>query len=240
MQSADHSFLGRNKSNGVGRGPPPPVRPKPSALVSAPTEVGAVNSSLSTSSPNLSAQRTLNTATGNGTPGLASFGSIKKAFERHQEGMSRAGSTGYSSGTARGTSAPIQVNRTSNPRTQEQKSFLAVPSENSSRPRSVSTPANRRGEDGSAASGGGSNGAQGGSKNGIDNSQPDFGNLRARFQTQTTISNARPKLVRSIGPSLPFVMSAGRAILPKLSEEPTLTLYSHTIAHPMAGRMRQG
>ncbi|KAF9919268.1 hypothetical protein BGZ65_012258, partial [Modicella reniformis] len=196
MQSADPYNLGRSKSSGVGRKPPPPVKPKPSTLLSAPTELAPINSSSTTWS-----QRSATIVTDNGASVSTSFGDLKKTFERQKDSlplfMAGVGNnTGYSTGSARPSAADSgHVSHASSSRALEQKksSLLTVPSQNS-RPRSLSSPAppHLAGEDGSTESAETPKGTLQGSKNGIDNSQPDFGNLRARFQSQAKVSKSKP------------------------------------------------
>jgi len=201
LQSADpSSFLGRSKSAGAGRGPPPPVKPKPSTLVSPQAEPGSGNPVTPGPPPNWP-QRSSSLVASRATPlaGSSSIGNLRKTFEN--DGLNRAATTGSSPGTGAGRGGSVsgqQVNRTSNPRPQEKSpALLAVPSHNSSRPRSRTSPSRRDGEEGSDVENE-SNGAKENSKNGIDSSQHSFSNLRARFQQAAASNQPPPRLVRSV------------------------------------------
>ncbi|KAF9363953.1 hypothetical protein BGX34_002933 [Mortierella sp. NVP85] len=222
MQSADPSFLGRSKSAGAGRGPPPPVKPKPSTLVSPQAEPGSGNPVAPGPPPNWP-QRSSSLVASRATPltGSSSIGNLRKTFEN--DGLNRAATTGSSPGTGAGRGGSVsgqQVNRTSNPRPQEKSpALLAVPPQNSSRPRSRTSPSRRDGEEGSDVENE-SNGAKENSKNGIDSSQHSFSNLRARFQQAALSNQPPPRLDAStprprpvVNPAKPAAPTPGRSRL---------------------------
>lgn len=107
------------------------------------------------------------TTTDKSTP--ASFGDLRKAFERNPNSNSLFNEQRPSAPNARSTST-------------QKSSSLHVPAPSNTRPRSVSSPAppHHEPEEPSSVSSG---------VEGIDNSQPDFGNLRARFQSQASLSS---------------------------------------------------
>lgn len=171
MQGSD-THLARSKSNGVEKRPPPPIRPKPTALSSPPTSELPTSSSSTSVSALASAFQQNRSITTDKTPG--SFGDLRKAFEKNPNSNPLFGEQRPSAPNARSTSTLHS----------QQGSSLHVPapsSSSSSRPRSVSSPAppHREPEEPSSAS----------SVEGIDHSQPDFGNLRARFQSQASLSS---------------------------------------------------
>lgn len=193
--SSDPLYLTRTKSAGGERRAPPPIKPKPSTLTSPPTtDTSAVSSPTST----LRQQPSHVTVTANGTPTSSSFGDLRKTFERQQNssplfmtsaGAQRIGTAsrgGAGLGAARGSTSTGQLNHNASVSHVQQHSNNAsqlTPSfgnsnsnnNNNNRPRSVSSPGPPlRDTDDDA--------------DGIDNSQPDFGNLRARFQSQMSLS----------------------------------------------------
>jgi len=224
MQSADSSYLARSKSAGPEKKAPPPIRPKPSTLASAPTDTTAPPPPSTASS-----QRTSITVTDDGAPTSSSFGDLKKAFERQQNssplflggvGASASPSRTPGRGISSGHASHASISRVQ----QQGSSSLAAPLQNS-RPRSVSSPAPplRENEKSDADASGG------GQKDGIDNSQPDFSNLRARFQSQASLSSvSQPKAVRE--PLVLQWLSAcpmqGRPVLKLIS------IHAHDIFHP--------
>ncbi|KAF9916032.1 hypothetical protein BX616_004763, partial [Lobosporangium transversale] len=214
MQSADSSFLNRSASRGAERRAPPPVKPKPSGLASVPidnvaTPPTATNNGFltSTSTSSSTSQRTRPiTVTNNGVPASNAFGELRKTFERQQNSSplflsgasNTAGSfTRDSAGRepVRGGTGSGRPNYMSHSRAQN--GSLNIDSSNNnnrndsssenSRRRSISSPTpppkdNANGNDSTT------------SRDGIDNSQPDFGNLRARFQSHGFIPNpSQPK-----------------------------------------------
>lgn len=172
MQGSNALHLARSKSNGVEKRPPPPIRPKPTALSSPPTSEPSTASSSSTSVSALASafqqNRSITTAD-KSTP--ASFGDLRKAFESNANSNPLFNEQ-RSSSNAR---SPLTLQS-------QQGSSLHVPAPSSNRPRSVSSPAPPHHEPKKPSSE--SSGVEG-----IDNSQPDFGNLRARFQSQASLSN---------------------------------------------------
>lgn len=169
MQGSD-AHLARSKSNGVEKRPPPPIRPKPTALSSPPTSELPSSSSSTSVSALASAFQQNRSITTDKAPG--SFGDLRKTFEKNPNNNPLFGEQRPSTPNARSTSILHS----------QQGSSLLVPAPSSgSRPRSVSSPAppHRESEEPSSAS----------SVEGIDNSQPDFGNLRARFQSQASLSS---------------------------------------------------
>lgn len=208
--SGDPLYLARTRSTGVDKKAPPPVKPKPSALASPPTDVFAVTSP----TPVFRQQRSSVTVTDNGAPTSSSFGDLRKTFERQQNSAplfmasnstgtlgTGAASGGATLGVARGSmrtgqlSHHASISRVQQHSNNNSNSLQLAPSSNSTgngngnnsnsnRPRSVSSPGPPLRETDDDA-------------DGIDNSQPDFGNLRARFQSQMSLSGSgAPKPVR--------------------------------------------
>ncbi|KAG0053694.1 hypothetical protein BGZ83_000578 [Gryganskiella cystojenkinii] len=197
MYPSNATNLSRSKSGGAEKRAPPPIRPKPSALSAASTTTAVDPSPASSSSAAF--QRTGITVTDNGAPTSSSFGDLKKTFERQQNasplfgGNTNSPGTGSRVGGVADTGGIYSNNRnTAGSRTSLQtnansSALLGVPSlTNGNRPRSVSSPAPPLREDtvpdeeeSAAAS----------SRDGIDKTQPDFGNLRARFQSQASLSS---------------------------------------------------
>ncbi|GJJ70554.1 hypothetical protein EMPS_02903 [Entomortierella parvispora] len=191
MNPTGTANLSRSKSGGAEKRAPPPIRPKPSGLSAAaattPTGGASAGSSVSSTS-----YRSGVTVTDNGAPTSNSFGDLKRAFERQQNaGPLFTGNNAIGSRIGGGTSTGSIHNNFSNnsagTRTSLQASpsaLLGVPSlNNSNRPRSLSSPAPPLREDEARKV------EEPASGEGIDKSQPDFGNLRARFQSQASVSN---------------------------------------------------
>lgn len=212
--SSDPLYLARTKSAGGERRAPPPIKPKPSTLTSPPT---TDTSAASSPTPAHLQQPSHVTVTANGTPASSSFGDLRKTFERQQNSsplfMANAGAQGAGTaprggaglGASRGSTSTGQLNHHASISQAQQyrnNASQLAPSfgnsnsnsnsnsnnNNNNRPRSVSSPGPPlRDTDDDA--------------DGIDNSQPDFGNLRARFQSQMTFSGqGAPK---PVWPSLP-------------------------------------
>ncbi|KAF9194572.1 hypothetical protein BGZ50_006085 [Haplosporangium sp. Z 11] len=196
MSSSNAQFLARSRSDGIEKKAPPPIKPKPSLLTSASVET----SSSANVNANSSSQQSIATVTDNGVPTSSSFGDLKRVFERQQNsaplfmggvnpGGVRASAT---AGSGSGSSGTGPLNHASISRVQRQSaSSLAAPvlnNSSNSRPRSVSSPAppHRDSEESNATL---VSAASSSSGDGIDNSQPDFGNLRARFQSQASVSS---------------------------------------------------
>ncbi|KAF9101958.1 hypothetical protein BGX27_011245 [Mortierella sp. AM989] len=212
-------LLSRSKSGGVDKRPPPPIKPKPTALASAPTDNALTSPPFSASVSSF--QRTSITVTDNQESTSTSFGDLKKAFERNQNssplfisGVGNSSSSGKAGATAVVTSSS-NTNRASFSRTQQlASSTLLVPSldsnANGNRPRSISSPAPAF-KDMEETITETSNPNPPASGEGIDNRQPDFGNLRARFQSQATISLPKPDTPRqkppkpAVNPSKPTI-----------------------------------
>ncbi|KAG0334714.1 hypothetical protein BG004_000295, partial [Podila humilis] len=175
MQSAGAQHLARSKSNGLEKKAPPPIRPKPTALVSPPTSELHPTSSLIGSTISDLQQRPTNRYSGHDTP-AHSFGDLRKTFERQPN------SNPFFE-EQRSSLSGNNVRSTSTQQTQQSPTVLLPASSNSNRPRSLSSPAppHRDSEDSSSTSGH--------STEGIDDSQPEFGNLRARFQSQASLSS---------------------------------------------------
>ncbi|KAF9147414.1 hypothetical protein BG015_010964 [Linnemannia schmuckeri] len=199
--SSDPLYLIRTRSVGAEKRAPPPIKPKPSTLISPSTDTSAVSSPI----PAFHQQQSHVTVTPNGAPTSSSFGDLRKTFERQQNNsplfMSSTGAQitgtaprGAGLGVPRGSTSAGQlshhasishVQQYSNNVSQLAPSFGNVNSNNNSnnnRPRSVSSPGPPlRDTDDDAE--------------GIDNSQPDFGNLRARFQSHMSLpGQGAPKL----------------------------------------------
>lgn len=217
--SSDPLYLARTKSAGGERRAPPPIKPKPSTLTSPPT---TDTSAVSSPTPTLHQQPSHVTVTANGTPASSSFGDLRKTFERQQNSsplfMTSAGAQGAGAaprggaglGASRGSTSTSQLNHHASishvQKYSNNASQLAPSSGNSNsnsnnnnnnRPRSVSSPGPPlRDTDDDAG--------------GIDNSQPDFGNLRARFQSQMSLSGqGAPKPVwQSLPPACFCVLLA--------------------------------
>ncbi|KAG0013313.1 hypothetical protein BGZ80_011158 [Entomortierella chlamydospora] len=224
----------RTKNGGMEKKPPPPIKPKPTSLTTAPTDTSI------TSPPPTAASsafpRTSIAVTDNGEPASTSFGDLRKAFERNQNAspLFPAGVGNLSSSGATGSSP----NRASYSRVQQQQrlqssSTLNVPTLNNgpsgNRPRSVSTPAPpARDTDGNVADSTLAPAAEPPvSKEGIDDIQPDFGNLRARFQSQANISVTIPDTPRPKPPKPvvnPSLKPAISAISPPAPMKPFRTL----------------
>ncbi|KAF8958816.1 hypothetical protein BGZ46_001890, partial [Entomortierella lignicola] len=234
MQANNPPQFNRSKSGGLEKKPPPPIKPKPTALSSAPTD-NTTATSTTTSPPNpLSPSspptfpRTSITVTDNGEPTSTSFGDLKKAFERNQNsaplfvggvGSFAAGTTG--TGGVASTGSSNSNNRASFPHAQTHtSSTLKVPSLNSgvggNRPRSVSTPAPAFRDTDDQAHDGELSSASG---EGIDNTQLDFGNLRARFQSQANISMQKPDIPR---PKPKPVINPNKPNIPTISPPPPI------------------
>ncbi|KAF9295124.1 hypothetical protein BGZ88_002749 [Linnemannia elongata] len=195
--SSDPVYLARTKSAGGERRAPPPIKPKPSTLTSPPT---ADASEVSSPTLTLHQQPSHVTLTTNGPPTSSSFGDLRKTFERQQnssplfmasasaQGTRATPKGGVGLGASRGSTSTGQLNHHAsishvssggNNTSQLAPSFGYSNSNSNSnsnnRPRSVSSPGPPlRDTDDDA--------------DGIDNSQPDFGNLRARFQSQMSLS----------------------------------------------------
>ncbi|KAG0209136.1 hypothetical protein BGX28_010515 [Mortierella sp. GBA30] len=229
--STQNQFLARSKSNGTEKRAPPPVKPKPSALTSS-----AIDPTSTTASPSSSTfPRTTVTVTDNDLPTSSSFGDLKKAFERQQNSAPLFLSQSSSGGnTSAGYPSHASVSRV-----QQQSSSLGVPSFGSnSRPRSASSPAPPHRESGgtsasrtgAAASSSTASLAPG---EGIDQSQPDFGNLRARFQSQAALSNTsvlkpdppRPKPKQAFNASKPVTVITSPSP-PPIVQAPRMSLDS--------------
>ncbi|KAF9955698.1 hypothetical protein BGZ72_003492 [Mortierella alpina] len=209
MQSTQAQLLNRSRSNGAEKRAPPPIKPKPSALASSSVDSSAPSPTFSSSSSSSSTlPRTTITVTDNGLPTSSSFGDLKKTFERQQNssplflggGVGASGMGGASTGSGYPSHASIA-------RVQQQtSSSLGVPVLSSnSRPRSLSSPApphRETGDSSAVPSGTGpplASSAVSSAKEDIDQSQPDFGNLRARFQSQASLSSVSlPRPVSSI------------------------------------------
>ncbi|KAF9540190.1 hypothetical protein EC957_004589 [Mortierella hygrophila] len=224
--SSDPLYLARTKSAGGERRAPPPIKPKPSTLVSPPTtDTSAVSSIPHLQPPHV-------TVTANGTPTSSSFGDLRKTFERQQNSsplfMTGAGAQGTGAaprggaglGPSRGSTSTGQLNHHASLSSVQQytnnASYL-TPSlgnsnsnnNNNNRPRSVSSPGPPlRDTDDDA--------------DGIDNSQPDFSNLRARFQSQMSLSGQgapkpdtpRPKPKPAVGAKPTFQNATSSSTLP--------------------------
>ncbi|KAK3832844.1 MAG: hypothetical protein J3R72DRAFT_233754 [Linnemannia gamsii] len=197
--SSDPLHLARSRSVGAEKRAPPPIKPKPSILASPPTDTSAA----STPTPSLHQQRSSVTITDNGAPTSSSFGDLRKTFERQQNhaplfmGSGGAQGTGARAGVGAGAGAGLgvsrgctsagQLNHASISRIQQHNSSTSQLSpssgnntnsaNNTNRPRSVSSP-------GPPLKEGDHDDIE------IDNSQPDFSNLRARFQSQMSSSNS--------------------------------------------------
>ncbi|KAG0379281.1 hypothetical protein BGX24_001039 [Mortierella sp. AD032] len=197
--SNDPLHLARSRSVGAEKRAPPPIKPKPSILASPPTDTSAA----STPTPSLHQQRSSVTITDNGAPTSSSFGDLRKTFERQQNhaplfmGSGGAQGTGARAGVGAGAGAGLgvsrgctsagQLNHASISRIQQHNSSTSQLSpssgnntnsaNNTNRPRSVSSP-------GPPLKEGDHDDIE------IDNSQPDFSNLRARFQSQMSTSNS--------------------------------------------------
>lgn len=202
MNPSGTANLSRSKSGGAEKRAPPPIRPKPSGLSAAattttPTDAAPAAASVSPPSSTASYRSGI-TVTDNGAPTSSSFGDLKRAFERQQNaGPLFVGNTPSGSRIGGGTSTGSihnNLNNSAGTRTSLQASpsaLLGVPSLNN-RPRSVSSPAPPLREDEIRDA------QESASGEGIDKSQPDFGNLRARFQSQASLSNVSlPKPVRT-------------------------------------------
>ncbi|KAF9926697.1 hypothetical protein FBU30_003773 [Linnemannia zychae] len=218
--STDPLYLARSRSAGAEKRAPPPIKPKPSALSSLPTDSPVVSSS----TPSIHQQRSPNTVSD--IPVSSSFGELRKTFERQQNSSplfmgngatqgTRAGTGTGGLGASRGSTSAGQLSHASISRVQQASSNtsqLSASVDSSStatngnnRPRSISSPGPplREAED---------------DANGIDNSQPDFGNLRARFQLQISVAGSgaskpdtpRPKPKPTIGvkPAFPSTTSS--------------------------------
>ncbi|KAG0268840.1 hypothetical protein BGZ95_002298 [Linnemannia exigua] len=195
--SNDPHHLARSRSVGAEKRVPPPIKPKPSILASPPTDTSAA----STLTPSHQ-QRSSVTVTDNGAPASSSFGDLRKTFERQQNhaplfmGSGNAqgtgaragvGAAGAGLGVSRGSTSAGQLNHASISRVQQHNSSTSQLSpsfgnnvnsaHNTNRPRSVSSP-------GPPLKEGDHDDIE------IDNSQPDFSNLRARFQSQMSLSNS--------------------------------------------------
>ncbi|KAG0301457.1 hypothetical protein BGZ98_008339 [Dissophora globulifera] len=190
MQSADLAHLARSKSTGFDKKPPPPIRPKPSALAAPAVDAAAPGGSTSTATLALTAlpQRTSITVTDDGAPASTSFGDLRKAFEQHQNSsplfMGGIGGPAAASPSSKPAAEGLSSGHASHgsiSRLQGSSSMLSVPSIGS-RPRSVSSPAPPLRENAESIA----------APDGIDNTQPNFGNLRARFQSQANLSSAPP------------------------------------------------
>ncbi|KAF8932121.1 hypothetical protein BGZ58_007213 [Dissophora ornata] len=181
MQSADSSYLARSKSAGFEKKAPPPIRPKPSALTSAPTDTSAP---VAPSPSTASSKRTSITVTDDGAPTSSSFGDLKKAFERQQNSSPLfSGGVGTFASPSRTPGrgiSPGHASHASISRVQQQgSSSLAVPPPNS-RPRSVSSPAPPLRENDKINA----DALSSDPKDGIDNSQPDFRHAKTTTQAR--------------------------------------------------------
>ncbi|KAF9943340.1 hypothetical protein BGZ67_000019 [Mortierella alpina] len=199
MQSTQAQLLARSRSNGAEKRAPPPIKPKPSALASSAVDSSAPSPTFSSSSSSsTSLPRTTITVTDNGLPTSSSFRDLKKTFERQQNSSPLflgvgAGASGVGgASTSSGHPSHASITRVQ----QQTSSSLGVPGLGSnSRPRSLSSPAPPHRETGEsialrpAAGSSLASSAVSPAGEGIDQSQPDFGNLRARFQSQASLSS---------------------------------------------------